>query len=47
MSGGFLTEEEVPMARAVLNAAALTYIAAAAMAILNLIRLVALRSQRD
>ncbi|MBU0629560.1 MAG: zinc metallopeptidase [Candidatus Margulisbacteria bacterium] len=45
--GGYLTEAEVPMARSVLNAAALTYIAAAAMAILNLVRLLALRNQRD
>ncbi|MFA6170005.1 MAG: zinc metallopeptidase [Candidatus Margulisiibacteriota bacterium] len=45
--GGYLTEAEVPMARAVLNAAALTYVAAAAMAVLNLVRLLALRNQRD
>jgi len=35
------------MAREVLNAAALTYVAATAMAVLNLVRLLALRSQRD
>lgn len=45
--GNFLTEEELPLARQVLNAAALTYVAATAMAVLNLIRLLALRSQRD
>ena len=43
----FLTEKELPMAKQVLNAAALTYVAATAMAVLNLIRLLALRSQRD
>lgn len=46
-SGGYLTESEIPQARAVLNAAALTYIAATAMVVLNLIRLIALRNSRD
>ncbi len=45
--GRFLNEKEVPMAKAVLNAAALTYVAATAMAVLNLVRLLMLRSQRD
>lgn len=45
--GHFLNEKELPMAKAVLNAAALTYVAATAMAILNLVRLLMLRSQRD
>jgi hypothetical protein len=45
--GKYLTAEEVPMARAVLNAAALTYVAATAMAVLNLVRLLALRGRRD
>lgn len=45
--GHFLNEKELPMARSVLNAAALTYVAATAMAILNLVRLLMLRSQRD
>ena len=45
--GNFLTAQELPMARSVLNAAALTYVAATAMAILNLARLLILRSQRD
>ena len=44
---GYLTQEEIPMARSVLNAAALTYLASAAMAILNLLRLIVLRGQRD
>ena len=45
--GNFLTAKELPQARAVLNAAALTYVAATAMAVLNLVRLLVLRSQRD
>jgi Zn-dependent membrane protease YugP len=45
--GHFLTAQELPMARSVLDAAALTYVAATAMAILNLARLLILRSQRD
>ena len=45
--GGYLSADEIPMARSVLNAAALTYLAAAAMAVLNLIRLIALRERRD
>lgn len=46
-SGGYLSKEELPMAKEVLNAAALTYIAATAMAVLNLIRLLILKSERD
>jgi Zn-dependent membrane protease YugP len=45
--GRYLTTEELPMAKQVLSAAALTYVAATAMAVLNLIRLIALRSSRD
>lgn len=45
--GNFLMADELPMAKAVLNAAALTYVAATAMAVMNLLRLLALRSQRD
>ena len=45
--GRFLNEKELPMAREVLNAAALTYVAATAMAVMNLLRLLALRNQRD
>ncbi|OGB89868.1 peptidase [candidate division WOR-1 bacterium RIFCSPHIGHO2_01_FULL_53_15] len=45
--GNFLTEKELPMARAVLNAAALTYVAATTMAVLNLARLLIMRQQRD
>lgn len=42
-SGGFLRNDEIDGARRVLNAAALTYVAAAAMAALQLLRLVLLR----
>jgi len=45
--GRYLTADEIPMAKAVLNAAALTYVAATAMAVLNLVRLIALRNERD
>lgn len=45
--GRFLNERELPMAKAVLSAAALTYVAATAMAVLNLVRLLILRNQRD
>ncbi len=46
-STGSLTTEEVSQAKQVLSAAALTYVAATAMAVLNLIRLLALRNSRD
>ncbi len=45
--GHYLTDQEIPMAKAVLSAAALTYVASATMAILNLLRLIMLRNQRD
>lgn len=44
---GFITKEEAPRTRAVLNAAALTYLAAAAMALMQLLRLIILRNARD
>jgi uncharacterized protein len=44
--GGFLAKDEVPLAKKVLDAAALTYVAATAMAVLNLIRLIAIRGER-
>jgi len=44
--GNYLTKDEVPMAKKVLDAAALTYVAATAMAVLNLMRLLALRGER-
>jgi Zn-dependent membrane protease YugP len=44
---GFVLPQEAQGVRAVLNAAALTYLAAAAMAVLQLIRLIALRNSRD
>ncbi len=40
--GGYITQEEIQPTRAVLNAAALTYVAAALMAFLNLVRLLML-----
>lgn len=46
-SGHFLREEEVAGARRVLSAAALTYIAATAVAIVHLLRLIMMRSSRD
>jgi uncharacterized protein len=46
--GGYLQSDEIPDARKVLDAAALTYVAAAATAVLTLLRLVILRNmQRD
>jgi len=44
--GGYIEQDEVPLAKKVLDAAALTYVAATAMAVLNLIRLLALRGER-
>ena len=45
--GGYLTQDELPKAKAVLDAAAWTYVAAAATAIMMLIRLLILRGSRD
>jgi len=45
--GGYLTADEVPQAKKVLDAAAWTYVAAAATAVLMLIRLLLLRGSRD
>lgn len=45
-SGGFLTSDELPGARSVLSAAALTYVASALMAVLQLLRLIAMASDR-
>ncbi len=44
---GYLIGKESSMAREVLRAAALTYIAAAAMAVTQLLRLLVLRGMRD
>ncbi|MBN1825642.1 MAG: zinc metallopeptidase [Candidatus Eisenbacteria bacterium] len=44
--GGFLAPDELPAAREVLRAAALTYVAAATMAILQLLRLLILRGRK-
>lgn len=43
-TGGYLTPDEAPKTRAVLSAAALTYVAATAMAISQLLRLLLLRN---
>ena len=45
--GGYVEQDEIPLAKKVLDAAALTYVAATAMAVLNLIRLLALRGSRE
>lgn len=45
-TGGYLAADEAPKTRAVLNAAALTYVAATAMALVQLLRLIILRDQR-
>ena len=45
--GGYLTAQEIPLAKQVLSAAALTYVAATAMAVLNLVRLLMIRNSRD
>ncbi len=45
--GGYLTEEELPHARKVLTAAAMTYVAATVMALLQLLRLLVLAQDRE
>ena len=45
--GNYLAGKELVMSKKVLDAAALTYVAATAMAVLQLIRLIALRGSRD
>ncbi|MBN1293358.1 MAG: zinc metallopeptidase [Candidatus Latescibacteria bacterium] len=45
--GGYLTQDEIPQAKKVLDAAAWTYVAAAATSVLMLIRLLVLRGNRD
>lgn len=44
---GIVTREELGGARAVLNAAALTYVAAALMSVVQLVRMLVLRGSRD
>jgi uncharacterized protein len=46
-NGSYLERNEISSARKVLNAAALTYVAAAAVALMHLIRLLILRNSRD
>ncbi len=45
-SSGYLPQEEITLAKKVLDAAALTYVAATAMALFQLLRLLALRQRR-
>lgn len=47
VQGGFIYEEERPLAKKVLSAAAMTYVAAAAVAVMQLVRLLILRGRRD
>ncbi len=44
--GGYITDAEAPQVRSVLSAAALTYVAAAAVALTQLLRLLVLRGSR-
>ncbi len=46
-SGGYMDERELSMVKKVLTAAALTYVAATAMALLQLVRLLILRDRSD
>lgn len=46
-TNGMLAQDEIPGAKAVLRAAALTYVASATMALMNLLRLIILRNSRD
>lgn len=46
-SGGYITRDEEPQVKAVLDAAALTYVAAAVTALLQLLRLLAMARRRD
>ncbi len=45
--GGYLTADELAGAKKVLNAAALTYVAATAMAVMNLVRMVLIANSRN
>ncbi|UCH35510.1 MAG: zinc metallopeptidase [Armatimonadota bacterium] len=45
--GGYVSAEELPYVKRVLGAAALTYVAAVAVAVLTLVRLLILRGERD
>lgn len=47
VQGNFIYEDERPLAKKVLSAAALTYVAAAAVAVMQLVRLFILRGRRD
>lgn len=47
VQGGLIYDEEQALAKKVLNAAAMTYVAAAAVAVMQLVRLLVLRGRRD
>ncbi len=47
VQGGLIYDEEQALAKKVLNAAAMTYVAAAAVAVMQLVRLLILRGRRD
>lgn len=47
VQGGYIYDEERPLAKKVLGAAAFTYVAAAAVAVMQLLRLLILRGRRD
>jgi Zn-dependent membrane protease YugP len=46
-AGGYLTDDEMRGVRKVLGAAAMTYVAAAAAAVLNLLRILIIARGRD
>ncbi|WP_093369926.1 zinc metallopeptidase [Tindallia magadiensis] len=46
-AGGFITQDEMPHSKKVLNAAALTYVAAMATALAQLMRLILIRNRRS
>ena len=47
VQGGFIYDEERPLAKKVLSAAAMTYVAAASVAVMQLIRLIVLRGRNN
>lgn len=47
VEGGYITQEEKPQVKSVLDAAALTYVAAAVSSLLQLIRLLIIKNARD
>lgn len=47
LESGIITRDEAPAARSMLSAAAMTYVAAMLVSVLNLVRLLSLRNSRD